>query len=175
MPQPKVSLESFSVVRVDHAPDESKLRKVLLALDLDERELEKLYKILYQAKVKWVLGHLPDKQIEIAETWENRRVAAKAALVTLRRFLEPSWDLDRQKYAAEIAIHNEQTQRVAKRIIPDSIFKNRRKGRHLRQPWISEARKELRKLNIPKDLCNELLLAAGLSQHRKDHRSNVRR
>jgi hypothetical protein len=170
MSKTKVALERFSMVRVDGAPDESELRKALLALDLDERQLEKVYEILYQTKVKWVLGVLPGKQIEYAELWENTRIAAIEALGTLRRFFGPTiWDLDRQKYAAEIAIHEKQIQRTKVKI-PDFIFKNRRKVRRLSQPWISAARKELLSLGLRKTSVNELLRLTGLSKPRPNKR-----
>jgi len=176
MTQIKVTLELFNVLRLNGAPDKSALENVLARLDLNDKDLKKLYAILADAKIKAVLGRVSSERIDHIQQWENKRVGAIGGLVALRRFFKPIWiNSNKPDAVADLKTLDRWDRYVKQLRLPDYLSDDRRKAGRRHEPWITETRQKLKRLGIPKTVGRDLLLALGLSKERKDQRSDLSR
>jgi hypothetical protein len=145
------------VLRVDGAPPEECLRD---ALDRVNKSIhDAVVSVLCEAKIEKFQGEIDGRRIDYWRELEDRVRPALTANKRLKRFLTGNGTVPVLDDAIRLlgGLLSELYQRGRRR--------RKREGRHA-QPWINKARRKLRRLGVPVELSEELLLATGIRRPR---------
>jgi hypothetical protein len=154
----------LTVLRVNGAPPEECLKYALKRVD--KGILDAVHSALYDAKVEKVLGEMEGRQIDFVREFEKHREPASTALKELKNYMITIG----ASAARPISWLDDPIRALDKMDLHTSLHIPRRRkkeGRH-HQPWINKARRKLRRLGVPVELSEELLLATGIRRPRSN-------
>jgi hypothetical protein len=153
--------DRFMLLRTRDAPPRRELENAFNWLCETGADLDAVFEALATAKQKRIRAKVRAMQIDFRGDWEEQRTdalnGARRVLGFMRNLRLQSDDL------REIENRFEFLKAIK---FPIGSIRRERAGRQ-HQPWTSDARKELKELEVPRELSKELLLAVGLSQPRK--------
>jgi len=162
MPQPKVTLKDLDTA--------------IARLDLTNSEQEQVLEILSLAKKKQREARRKETEMKISRSVLRLRLRAKKGIANVNRYLnfvkrtcrmfKLDWPLQGE---ATLVLLGELKRSLVYKLTWPLATGRLARGRQS-EPWITEARKKLRKLGLLKADANKLLLAVGLSKHRPSKR-----
>jgi hypothetical protein len=150
----------LTVLRVNGAPPEECLRGVLDRVN--KSIYDAVVSVLCEAKIEKFQGERDGHRIDYWRELEARVKPALAANKRLNRFLTANGGTakvldDTIRFISALDSYIDQP----------GPHRRKKEGRHV-QPWISEARRKLKRLGVSVGLAEELLLATGIRRPRSN-------